>query len=125
MITRLRVNGFKNLRDVDIHFSEFTCIVGTNGAGKSNLFDAIQFLSLSASKTLLEASLAIRTDGAMSSDPSHIFCFDQPIGKRRIDFKVDMIVPKNALDERGTGENGYPTSSGRWQQRQTLPIFGL
>jgi predicted ATPase len=99
MITRLRVNGFKNLRDVDIHFSEFTCIVGPNGAGKSNLFDAIQFLSLSASKTLLEASLAIRTDGAMSSDPSHIFCFDQPTGSRRIDFKVDMIVPKNALDE--------------------------
>jgi len=99
MITRLRVNGFKNLRDVDLHFSEFTCIAGPNGAGKSNLFDAIQFLSLSASKTLLEASLAIRADGAMSSDPSHIFCFDQPVGARRIDFMVDMIVPKIAFDE--------------------------
>ena len=49
MITRLRVNGFKNLREVDLHFSEFTCIAGPNGAGKSNLFDAIQFLSLTAS----------------------------------------------------------------------------
>lgn len=99
MITRLQVNGFKNLRDVDIHFGEFTCIAGPNGAGKSNLFDAIQFLSLSASKTLLEAALAIRADGALSSDPAHIFSFDQPVGTRRIDFVVDMIVPKTALDE--------------------------
>jgi predicted ATPase len=99
MITRLRVSGFKNLRDVDIHFSEFTCIAGPNGAGKSNLFDAIQFLSLCSSKTLLEASLAIRADGAMSSDPAHIFCFDQPVGSRRIDFLVDMIVPKTAWDD--------------------------
>lgn len=97
MITRLRVNGFKNLREVDLHFSEFTCIAGPNGAGKSNLFDAIQFLSLTASKTLLEAALAIRADGAMSSDPAHIFCFDHPVGTRRIDFLVDMIVPKSPM----------------------------
>jgi len=99
MITRLRVNGFKNLRDVDLHLSEFTCIAGPNGAGKSNLFDAIQFLSLTASKTLLEAALAIRADGAMSSDPTHVFCFDHPVGSRRIDFLVDMIVPKIAYDD--------------------------
>lgn len=99
MITRLRVNGFKNLRDVDLHFGEFTCIAGPNGAGKSNLFDAIQFLSLTASKTLLEAALAIRADGAMSSDPAHVFCFDRPAGARRIDFLVDMIVPKIAYDD--------------------------
>lgn len=99
MITRFRVNGFKNLRDVDLHFSEFTCIAGPNGAGKSNLFDAIQFLSLTASKTLLEAALAIRADGAMSSDPAHVFCFDHPVGSRRIDFLVDMIVPKIAFDD--------------------------
>ena len=99
MITRFRVNGFKNLRDVDLHFSEFTCIAGPNGAGKSNLFDAIQFLSHTASKTLLEAALAIRADGAMSSDPAHIFCFDHPVGSRGIDFIVDMIVPKVAYDD--------------------------
>jgi len=99
MITRLRVNGFKNLRNVDLRFSEFTCIAGPNGAGKSNLFDAIQFLSHTASKTLLEAALAIRADGAMSSDPAHIFCFDHPVGSRGIDFIVDMIVPKVAYDD--------------------------
>ena len=44
MLTRLQVSGFKNL-DVDIRFGPFTCIAGANGTGKSNLFDAIQFLS--------------------------------------------------------------------------------
>ncbi len=35
MLTRLKVNGFKNLVDVDVRFGPFTCIVGENGAGKS------------------------------------------------------------------------------------------
>jgi AAA15 family ATPase/GTPase len=38
MLTRLRVNGFKNLIDVDLHFGPFTCIAGANAVGKSNLF---------------------------------------------------------------------------------------
>ncbi len=41
MLTRLKVSGFKNLVDVDVHFGPFTCIAGANGVGKSNLFDAI------------------------------------------------------------------------------------
>ncbi len=45
MLTRLKVSGFKNLVDVDVSLSPFTCVVGTNGVGKSNLFDAISFLS--------------------------------------------------------------------------------
>lgn len=99
MITRLKINGFKNLRNVDLHFSEFTCIAGPNGSGKSNLFDAIQFLSLTGSKTILEAALAIRGDGGMSSDPAHIFCSNDESQPRRIDFQVEMIVPHTALDD--------------------------
>ncbi|KAF1046746.1 AAA family ATPase [Xylophilus sp.] len=45
MLTRLKVMGFKNLREVDLQFGLFTCIAGTNGVGKSNLFDAITLLS--------------------------------------------------------------------------------
>jgi AAA15 family ATPase/GTPase len=41
MLTRLRVNGFKNLVDVDVRFGTFTCIAGPNGVGKSNLLNAI------------------------------------------------------------------------------------
>ena len=73
MITRLKIDGFKNLRGIDLRFSEFTCIAGPNGSGKSNLFDAIQFLSLTAEKTILEAALAVRGDGGVLSGYDHIF----------------------------------------------------
>jgi len=53
MLTRLHVQGFKNLLDVEVYFGPFTCIVGLNAVGKSNLFDAIRFLHLLTEKTLL------------------------------------------------------------------------
>lgn len=99
MITRIQIDGFKNLRKVDLSFGAFTCIAGPNGSGKSNLFDAIQFLSLTASKTILEAALSIRADGVLPSAPEHIFDCSEPVGRRQIDFKVEMIVPAKALDD--------------------------
>ncbi len=50
MLTRLKVNGFKNLVNVDVSLGPFTCIAGVNGVGKSNLFDAIMFLSALADR---------------------------------------------------------------------------
>lgn len=44
MPTRIRLQGFKSFEDTEIRFGPFTCIAGANGVGKSNLFDAIQFL---------------------------------------------------------------------------------
>ena len=62
MLTRLKVTGFKNLVDVDVRFGPFTCIAGPNGVGKSNLFDAIRFLSALADRPLVEAALTVRGD---------------------------------------------------------------
>ena len=50
MLTRLRARGFKNLVDVELRFGPLTCVAGPNGVGKSNVFDAIRFLSLLADK---------------------------------------------------------------------------
>jgi len=99
MITRLQVTGFKNLIDVDIRFGEFTCIAGPNGSGKSNLFDAIQFLSLCASKTVHEAAAAIRGEGNPHADASSLFWHGEDLGKRRISFRVEMLVPNEARDD--------------------------
>jgi AAA15 family ATPase/GTPase len=60
MLTRLEVDGFKNLLGLRIDLGPFTCIAGVNGVGKSNVFDAIQFLSLLASRPLLDAAQDVR-----------------------------------------------------------------
>jgi hypothetical protein len=73
MLTRLKVSGFKNLVDVDVRFGPFTCIAGANATGKSNLFDAIQFLSHLASDTLLNAALSVRSEGGRTTDVRNLF----------------------------------------------------
>jgi len=73
MLTRLKISGFKNLVDVDVHFGPFTCIAGPNAMGKSNLFDAIRFLSATASDTLLKAALSVRSQNAATADVRDLF----------------------------------------------------
>ena len=101
MLTRLKIKGFKNLVDVDIRFGPFTCIAGPNAAGKSNLFDAIRFLSATASKTLMEAALSVRSERAGNSDVRSLF--HRVAGDRvnNMSFEVEMIVPSEATDDLG------------------------
>ena len=45
MITRVRIDGYKSLRNVDIELRPLTAVVGPNASGKSNLLDALGLLS--------------------------------------------------------------------------------
>jgi predicted ATPase len=103
MLTRLKVSGFKNLVDVDVRFGPFTCIAGPNGIGKSNLFDAIRFLSDLADRPLAEAAQAVRGDenGTRLSDIRSLFwrCGDQH--ESRMSFEAEMIVPASGQDDLG------------------------
>ena len=101
MLTRLRIDGFKNLVDVDIRFGPFTCIAGPNAVGKSNLFDAIRFLSALANKTLMEAALSVRSEKASDSDVKSLFHRAGDTVADTMRFEVEMIAPKEALDDLG------------------------
>lgn len=49
-LENLKLLFFKNYRDLDCSFNaEMNCLVGDNGAGKTNLLDAIHYLSFSKS----------------------------------------------------------------------------
>ena len=101
MLTRLKVSGFKNLVDVDVRFGPFTCVAGANGTGKSNLFDAIQFLSRLANDTLLNAALSVRAEGGRTTDVRNLF---QRVGEQRaseMSFEVEMIIPREGVDDLG------------------------
>jgi predicted ATPase len=45
MIEVLRVRNFKSLAEVDLHLGRFNCLIGMNGAGKSTVLQAFDFLS--------------------------------------------------------------------------------
>lgn len=101
MLTRLRVSGFKNLVDVDVRFSSFTCIAGVNGVGKSNLFDAIRFLSALADLPLIEAALLVRDESGKTGDVRSLF---HRIGEHYADkmsFEAEMIIPEEGIDNLG------------------------
>ena len=102
MLTRLKVTGFKNLVDVDVSFGPFTCIAGTNGVGKSNLFDAITFLAALADKPLVEAAQGIRDEHNRSTDIRSIFFNVQDVmADGRVRFEAEMLVPRGGADDLG------------------------
>lgn len=101
MLTRLTVSGFKNLIDVTVTFGPFTCVAGPNATGKSNLFDAIHFLSLLADRPLLEAAMTVREEGGRSADVRSLF---HRVGDRHTEkmrFVAEMIVPTSGRDSLG------------------------
>jgi predicted ATPase len=101
MLTRLKVSGFKNLVDIDVHFGPFTCIAGANGVGKSNLFDAILFLSSLTERTLAEAALSVRDESQRTGDIRGIFHRIGSEYDREMRFEAEMILPKQGLDDLG------------------------
>src|ERR1035438_3507611 len=101
MLTRLRVSGFKNLVDVDISFGPFTCIAGANGVGKSNLLDAIVFLSALADRPLLDAALSVRDQGSKSGDIRGLFHHVGEHFDEEMSFVAEMIIPKSGTDDLG------------------------
>ena len=99
MLTRLKVTGFKNLVDVDIRFGPFTCIAGPNGVGKSNLFDAIRFLSALADQPLIEAAKSVRE--GRTADVHNLFHRVGDHYDDRMSFEAEMIVPAEGEDDLG------------------------
>ncbi|MFP4350900.1 MAG: AAA family ATPase [Thermodesulfobacteriota bacterium] len=101
MLTRLKVSGFKNLIDVDIRFGPFTCIAGANGVGKSNLFDAIRFLSALANHPLIDAALSVRAESGNTGDLRNIFHRLGDKYAETMSFEAEMIIPKEGIDDLG------------------------
>jgi predicted ATPase len=101
VLTRLKVSGFKNLVDVDIRFGPFTCVAGTNGVGKSNLFDAIKFLSAIADRPLIDAALSVRDEGGRTADVRSLFHRVGDEYVNEMSFEAEMIVPRHGVDDLG------------------------
>ena len=101
MLTRLKVSGFKNLVNVDIRFGPFTCVAGANAVGKSNLFDAIKFLSALADNTFIDAALSVRDEEGRTTNVRNLF---HQVGDKyaeTMSFEAEMIIPREGKDDLG------------------------
>jgi predicted ATPase len=107
MLVSLTVSNFKSIRQARVRFGGLTCFIGHNGVGKSNLFDAIHFLSLLAEKDIFQATVDVRrvSDGSYSP-------LDLVYGRDKslpIELVADMIVPHSVVDD--FGEVARPATS--------------
>lgn len=109
MLTRLEVSGFKNLFDVAVDFGPYTCIAGPNAVGKSNLFDVIEFLSLLADHSFMDAAQQIRSAGNRLGDPRTLFWVDGNEPPPPMTIAVEMIVPDRVFDD--FGQEAKPSST--------------
>ena len=109
MLTRLEINGFKNLLDLKVDFGPFTCIAGPNGSGKSNVFDAIQFLSALADHEIMKAARMVRSVEGRGEDPRHLFWTDGTQHEDVMKLAAEMIVPKTVRDDFGREANATTT----------------
>jgi predicted ATPase len=107
MLLRLRIRGFKNLRDVTVRFGPLTCFVGPNGVGKSNIFDALQFLRALAESDIQTAAQAVRSPVTGSFGPRDLLWGARP--DEVMAFEADMLVPRNVTDD--FGRAGEPATT--------------
>ena len=107
MLLRLHVRGFKNLKDVEIRFGPLTCFVGPNGVGKSNLFDAIQFLRSLADNDIQTAAQSVRSPHSGAFGPKELVWGGG--GNQTMAFTADMIVPESVYDD--FGRRAEPTTT--------------
>ena len=109
MLTRLEVDGFKNLVDFAVDFGPYTCIAGPNGIGKSNIFDAIHFLSLLADKPLIEAAAAVRTGAGDLDRLDDLFFRSGSVRRHSFRIAAEMLVERQVFDD--FGRPGAATST--------------
>ena len=97
MLTRLEIDGFKTFEKLDISFSPFTVVLGSNAAGKSNLFDAIKLLSNLATRDVNEALKDMR------GEPLELFRQTPSDGRaKQISLAVEVIVDPLVRDPWGS-----------------------
>lgn len=109
MLTRLEIDGFKNLLNFTLDLGPLTCIAGPNSVGKSNIFDAIQFLSLLTDHTIMDAALRIRGGDPDSSDVRDLFWTSGEKKRQTFRIAVEMIVPEVVRDDFGRSTRATST----------------
>jgi predicted ATPase len=96
MITRIEIDGFKTFQDFAVDLQPFTALVGPNASGKSNLFDALRFLSLLAKHDIRHSMQGLR------GEPEELFRRTASGSADRMSFAVEVLLLRHGTDSFGT-----------------------
>jgi predicted ATPase len=113
MLTRIEIDGFKSFQKFGLDLGPLTAIVGPNASGKSNLFDALRFLSLLAQQDIRTAMLDLR------GQPEELFR-QTPAGiETSMTFAVEVLLGRGGIDAFGSV---YDTPAQRLRYELTLGL---
>ncbi len=97
MITRIELDGFKTFQDFTLDLSPLQVIVGANGVGKSNLFDALHLIGRLADSKILATFHELR------GDVGELFSARAGGGSADcIKLAVEILVDQKVQDDWGT-----------------------
>jgi predicted ATPase len=96
LLTKIEIDGFKTFRGFVLELQPFNVIAGANASGKSNLFDAIQFLALLAETDLRSAASGLR------GEPHELFHrASDGISATRIQLAAEVLLDPEVRDPWG------------------------
>ena len=95
VITRIEIDGFKTFNDFALDLRPLTAVVGPNASGKSNLFDAIKFVSRLAQTDIREAMQELR------GRPEELFRRTSTGRSDRMAFAVEVLLEPHGMDAFG------------------------
>jgi predicted ATPase len=96
MITRVEISGFKTFQDFAVDMQPFSALVGPNASGKSNLFDALRFLSLLSQHDIRVAMQDLR------GEPEELFRHTPNGTSDCLTFAVEVLLHRSGVDSFGT-----------------------
>lgn len=95
MLTRIEIDGFKTFENFSLDLEPFTAIVGPNASGKSNLFDALRFISLLAQHDIRTAMQDLR------GLPEELFRQTKLRTSDQMNFAVEVLLERQGTDAFG------------------------
>ena len=105
MIRTLKIDGFKSIYSESISLGRVNCFIGTNGAGKSNILEALGVLGAAANGVVDDESLLrrgvraglprlLKSSFASKSTPPQIFISAE--GEASEIYRVSLLNPLDA-----------------------------
>lgn len=96
MLTRIEIHGFKTFENFYLDLRPFSAVVGPNASGKSNLFDALKFLSSLAQHDVRTAMQNLR------GEPQELFRQTTHRQHNEMNFAVEVLLDSKGVDAFGT-----------------------